>query len=978
MIYLTHTLAFLLRVLGFFGLCGRGLVGLCRREPAPECHTLVFGGLACLFASRILVCEAAELAATAGLLGVLYLVLLVVDVAFAKLARTGANLFLAVAFLLAVGGALYFDTLPAAPVDAGTATKQVVIMIAACAVCLVTLLAMRLIRDANWTRGLCGVLFALAIAVSVLPLTPLGWATYGAGGVVDRARISLAGMSFQPSELARVLVIIAVAGYISQRTKPMAAMELRLGFLPLLGTAATVIALEFVTKDLGSMAVTLLVVVAMLLLCTRSDVPALTAVFLLVAGVLIAAVIWVGFRVSSTFVSRVDVWLSTWRGLFARPVAATQDESNLLYQQLNAITGIVNGGIVGTGLGLGYHLNQIPFVHSDLVVAAVGCELGLVGVLEMLLAYFALVRQTFVTAAHFPRGRFDYNLAVGLGAVVGLQALIILAGSIDLIPLTGVTLPFVSAGGSSMLCLLLLVGFVGGCLSVASEDVPQVETPNVDIHRRPGVLRTAEVLVGACLALCVLRVGGFVWQDGVRLCGATGREITYSVTTSDGVALINRTSDAMSEHSEFPQGSSAAHLLSHYVGMASTSVERLVSTNSATFREAATRGFVSNPLGYLRNLLAIPETIPDVVLTLNAEVQTEAERQLAGTYGAIVAIDVHTGQVLAMASSPTATPDELEDIYKEVAQRHDEADKEAQKEGKEHADSYPYDPESEKLVNRAIGITYPPGSTFKVVTTASALANGVAGQGSVCDGDNLTLAGGAVVYNHNRENFGNITLRQALAVSSNSVFAQVGLELGSQRLAATAGLFGFTGVSPTSFPGAIASTFGEPGSDYALAWAAAGQPDADGTGGGPRATVLEMATVAATVANGGLRVEPYLIEPSSSLTADSLATYDGHRYVGSAGTTQAMGSSDASTLWSMMRDAASSASSSYGVSTQGLVVAGKTGSAQRGEGTCCWYIGATEDVAVACCIEAEADDLGGAVAQPRALDVLATAASVRS
>lgn len=944
-VWITHALAFVLRGVGFFGLSGAGLLGLWRHEPKPTSHLLVFAGLGCLSLSRLLVMPDP---ATALLLFLLLGLLLVVDVTFTQRAQLAADLFLPVAFLLGVGGALFFDTMPVVSVDAGTATKQVILTVLGCVACFLAFQFVGARGNAGRLSNWYWVWFCLAVLVSLLPLTPLrGPAiTDAAGNVIDASHISVP-FNFQPVELAKVLVIVGLSGYIAHRTRNMAAMRLPDGLLPLGIISVVLFGVEAYTKDLGSMAVTILLVAVMLVLCNRSEAKAVSATYLLVGIGLLALGAWYEYRSGGSFTNRVNALVGTFQGFFALPDPDVEAFKDVIAQQYQAGRAVGNGGLLGTGLGLGYHLGNVSYVHSDMVMAAVGSELGLVGLFEVFLAYVMFVRRALLAATVFPRGRFDSNLLMGVAALVAIQACVILGGSLSLIPLTGVTLPFLSAGGSSIVCLMLLMGIVGGALSVANPGAGRAP----DVSQGRGGVRAAfdgwyvwlpQALIICLLGVFLLRAGGF--QPGPRICGISGRELSFNVVTCDGRVLLSRTSTGIKDSSEFPQGSEAAHVLSSYANPGNSSIASLAVTNSDNYRE--------QNVGTAANVLGIPETLPDMSLTLDNDVQLEAELQLEDTYGAIVAMDVHSGQLLAVASSPATTPEEMKDIYER------------------ESESEAYDPDGEKRINRAFGVTYLPGSTFKTVTMAAALENGVAGPDTVVNGDNLTLSNGLVVYNHGHEDYGRITLRQALDVSSNAAFGRLGIDLGANDLASMAQRFGFDGNGDAlTVPNVVPSTFGWPSNDYALAWAADGQADVDGTGGGPWTTVLQMCTVAATVANGGVRVDPYLIESGSSLTADDA-------YVGPFGSHQVLDEEDAGTLWDMMVESATSAANSFGVSQGGLTIAGKTGTAEVGTGTRCWYIGATRDVAVACCIEADADDLGGSVAQPRAIPVLEAAQNV--
>jgi cell division protein FtsW (lipid II flippase) len=145
--------------------------------------------------------------------------------------------------------------------------------------------------------------------------------------------------------------------------------------------------------------------------------------------------------------TRVEIWLDPW-----------SQAQGSAYQLVQALYALASGGVFGTGLDFGAPLN-IPAVHTDFVIAAIGEELGLVGTLAVvnLMVLFTMRGFRIALAA---RSGFSALLAAGLASVLAFQALIILAGTLKLTPLTGITLPFVSYGGSSVVANFLLVGLL--------------------------------------------------------------------------------------------------------------------------------------------------------------------------------------------------------------------------------------------------------------------------------------------------------------------------------------------------------------------------------------------------------------------------------------------------------------------------------------------------------------------------------------
>jgi peptidoglycan glycosyltransferase len=345
-----------------------------------------------------------------------------------------------------------------------------------------------------------------------------------------------------------------------------------------------------------------------------------------------------------------------------------------------------------------------------------------------------------------------------------------------------------------------------------------------------------------------------------------------------------------------------------------------------------------------------------VLLTLDPQAQAAAYRGLEGKRGAVVALDPRTGEVLAMASRPSYDPARLSSF--------DPADIRAYYQQLNEATDDP-------LLNRAISRTYPPGSTFKVVTAAAALSTGkVQGDEQIPSPRQLDLP----QTNRNLTNFGDSactgetsTLADALKVSCNTAFGALGLELGQDDLREQAEAFGFNDDSFRAPNRVATSVF--PSDEISppnLAFSAIGQYDV-------RATPLQMAMVAAGIANGGEVMKPRLVKEAQSPDFSVLEVPDAEVYK------RAVDSGVAAEVSRMMQLVVS-AGSGRNARIDGVTVAGKTGTAQGAEGQApdVWFIGfaPAEDpqVAVAVVIEDGGPlgtrGTGGAVSAPIAADVM--------
>ena len=285
--------------------------------------------------------------------------------------------------------------------------------------------------------------------------------------------------------------------------------------------------------------------------------------------------------------------------------------------------------------------------------------------------------------------------------------------------------------------------------------------------------------------------------------------------------------------------------------------------------------------------------------TLDKDIQKAAYDALGDKVGAVVALNPKTGEILAMVSKPTYDPNDLDNVMKLA------------NEGK-YTDS--------PLINRAIGGLYPPGSTFKTVTTTSALQNIDGIQERVfTDNGKIVFNNSYSLSNSGGEAWGNIDLKQAFTVSSNVVFGTISGELGNKTLKKTAEKFGFNKqleINGCQNSQIAISKFPEL-KDYEV-----GMIAQSGIGqGSVLATPMQMAMVASTIANDGILMQPKLVNKVTDMKGNIVSTVDSKKLA------TVMNEEDASTIKAYMVNMVNSSSSLYEL--QQLNAAGKTGTADH-------------------------------------------------
>jgi cell division protein FtsW (lipid II flippase) len=305
---------------------------------------------------------------------------------------------------------------------------------------------------------------AMGIALLLLPLLPVIGRTING----SRIWISLGPLNFQPGEAAKIVLAIFFAGYLVERRELLALSTFRLGPLHLpdpkhLGPigVAWVLSLGIMTlqRDLGSSLLFFVLFVVMLWVATGRTTYLTIGSVLFLGGAAFAYTQFHHVR------DRVQIWLDPW------PVAREAG-----YQIVESSFALADGGIAGTGLALGTP-TRIPEVETDFIFVAIGEELGLLGATAVLCAYLLMVGAGLRIALR-AESSFDTLLATGLTTLLGVQTFIIIGGITRTLPLTGVTLPFVSYGGSSLvmnyvlLALLLRISDNAASARAASGAVP--------------------------------------------------------------------------------------------------------------------------------------------------------------------------------------------------------------------------------------------------------------------------------------------------------------------------------------------------------------------------------------------------------------------------------------------------------------------------------------------------------------------------
>ena len=829
----------------------------------------------------------------------------------------------------------------------------------------------------KYTLGIAG------IVLLVLPML-VGTERYG-----SKLWVFIGGFGFQPGEFAKIALVLFLAFYLAANREALSVSMRGVGpfklpqprmLLPIVvmwGISLLVVVFE---TDLGSALLFFTFFVIMLYVATgRASYVVVSVLLLAVAGIAC-------YQLFGHVRTRVDMWIDPW-----------SDTSGGSYQIVQSLYSLADGGLTGTGIGKGM-ATLIPVVSSDFIFSAIAEETGLLGGAGLLMLYLLLGVRGFATAA---RAKTDTSAfaAVGLTSAIVFQAFLIVGGVTKLLPLTGVTLPFASQGGTSLLACFIIVGLLlragdegtgresqmesgltgersemDELLSLSGAATPAPDAVVHGAHARASFsLQTEEsgvlgrvalgkrltwlvtvfsVLFAALIAnLTYVQVVDAQRVQDLPTNNHTIARSAYvqrgAIITSDGVTLAESVQqDDGSYLRNYPQGSLARHT----VGYVSTQYGS--SGVEATMNETLTgHADYSDWRSALYSLAGVQQSGSTVALTINSQIQQAAEEALSGYTGAIVVLNPKTGAVLAKASSPTYTIDELDTVIAEGT--------------------------GGELLDRTTQALYSPGSSFKAVTLAAALDSGTATLDDVYYAGPSIEIGGGEVTNYGENDYGEPTLREAFALSSNTAFAQLGVEVGSDLLVSYANAFGYgrsLGQDFTTLP----SLMPVPSemTEWETAWAACGQPVGQHESpAGPQVSVMQNAVVAQTIANGGVAMDPYVVDhvlsPEGVVTSTTSP-----RSLGQAISAQA-----ADQLKEAMLGVVDHGTGT-GAQVYGVQVAGKTGTAQVEDGNInSFFIGfAPYDnptLAISVCVEGQGVDVEGFAAR-LAGKVLARALEVQS
>jgi cell division protein FtsW (lipid II flippase) len=483
-------------------------------------------------------------------------------------------------------------------------------------------------------------------------------------GIGPRLWLGCCGVYFQPSEPLKLLLVIYLSAYLADRIN-LSLSSLTL-LIPTLVVTGIALLLLIVQRDLGTASIFICIFTLVMFIYSGKRRVLLTAALFLTGALVI------GYFFIDIIRIRVQGWLDPW-----------SDPAGQSYQIVQSLLAVANGGIIGRGIGLGNPL-LVPVAISDFIFAAIAEESGLVGILGLITLIWLILARGLIVSLRAP-DRFRRYLASGTVAYLGIQSLLIIGGNLRLLPLTGVTLPFVSYGGSSLLTSYIAL-FLLLVISNAEDNEPALLT-----DPKPYSLLAAMLALGF-FAIAVTSA----WWAIFRADDLLERTDNARRSIADRYVPRGELLDRNNQPINVTEGESGTYQRIYYYPELAPITGYTHPVYGQAGLEATLddylRGLQGNPTSLIwwdHLLYGTPPPGLDVRLSLSLSLQAKADQLLGGHAGAVILMNAETGEILAMSSHPTYDPNKLGEEGEDLAQN-----------------------KSAPLVNRATQGLYPLGTSM--------------------------------------------------------------------------------------------------------------------------------------------------------------------------------------------------------------------------------------------------------------------------
>lgn len=702
--------------------------------------------------------------------------------------------------------------------------------------------------------------------------------------------ISIAGITVQPSEFVKILFGFFIASMLS-KSRDLKQVIIITAF------ACVHMGILVLEKDLGGALIFFVIFITMIYVGTGK---ARYLIAYILGGTAMAGLAFILFkdRLFDHVMVRVNVWRDPWA-----------DISGSGYQITQSLFAIGSGGFFGTGLTKGSP-EVIPVSVSDFIFSAIAEEFGVIFALLLILVCLSCF-ITFINIAMKVRNRFYKTMAFGFAICYIFQTFLSIGGVTKFIPSTGVTIPLISYGGSSVFSSLIMFSIMQGISTIENrestldEEKEEKYTKINEKLNRP-IIGSAYICTFLILSLMAYILHFVITEKDVVIANAANSRldsfaanvIRGDIETSDGKVIATNDGDKR----YYPYD----NLFAHVGGYSTYSKAGIELVGNYHLLESHA-GVAERMLHTLREEKNAGDT---VISTLNYDLQKTAYDALGSADGAVVVMEPDTGKILAMVSKPDFNPNDIDDVWKE-----------ANKEGSE----------SSILLNRASQGMYPPGSTFKILTTLAYMRQNPKKFEDYqynCDKEE-EIFNGVRVHCIGKKIHGKEDLESALANSCNQAYADIGIDLNVNKWKDTLESFLFNKSLPYTDASAVSRFYLDNKTDKGyIPQTAFGQGDTS-------ISPLHNAMITATIANGGLMMKPYLIDSVENYKGKRIKKYSPSSY------DTLMTADEVDILTKYMRKVVSDGTASDYFSGAPYKAAGKTGTAEYDNGNhdYSWFVG---------------------------------------
>lgn len=755
------------------------------------------------------------------------------------------------------------------------------------------------LRKLKWIYGSAG-LFVLCLV-------------YVLGSVTNGSKLSFSilGLSFQPSEFVKILFVFFIAACLYQ------AATLKEIFIAGVFAAMHILVLVL-SKDLGSALIFFAVYVLLVYISSNKKRYLFAGIF----GAVVCS--YIAYQIFPHVRTRVEIWISPWE---------TIDTGG--YQIAQSLFALSNGGWFGKGLFLGKP-KTIPYVTEDFIFSAIVEELGLIfGIclIMICLSIFLIILNSAVKM----KDTFYVYVLMGLAILYIFQIFLTIGGGTKFIPLTGVTLPLVSYGGSSVLATTITFFLINGCIAKNENKTTTIskKTENQMIYVAGFFVSVFLIMI---LFTCIyVRKNEINWSTNSynsRLESLKEVNERGKIYASNGEVLAETKLDADdNEYRYYPYGNIFSHIVGYesrgYMGIEAIAKYYLLHSHESLNRQ------ISNTVYGLKN------KGDNVYTTLDVQLQKIAYEALGNKNGAVIVTEASTGKILAMVSKPDFDPNTLELTWEDIVS----------------------DEGNSVLLNRATHGLYAPGSTFKIVTTLEYLREhqmDMTDYVYTCDGSFESENSKITCYQGKKH--GEIDLAQSFALSCNSSFANIGSTIDKKQFKDTLEDLLFYDKLPGTLPTSQSSIGLDKNStkDDMLQYSI-GQGDI-------LMTPLHVHLITQAIANNGVLMKPIILERVENSQGILVKQFDITEYK------RLMSVEESEILTSYMTEVVQVGTATL-LNDQKYLAAGKTGSAefkQNSTDSHAWFTGfaPSDNPQICVTVLVEEGGLGGKSAVPIAKKIL--------